>query len=241
MPSPVSSTSRITPSRAERPVRSDSTTTRSPTLPCAIGWPPRFVDRYPTACARNGSGIKRAFLRPAEGLCQALSEAIAPTWEDQLPIQCTLGFGIGSPSNFVHHYDGSLAGNQPADENGNAKRRFRPHCFGKHWQPLRDRRRVVVNYVVDPRRPVVERPHSRCGDIVQMDERPDARAATDDGQSPAANQLHKVSAVARDRTSGTVEDAVTQREALKVSGLEQCRLQGADRVQTGAHRAARMG
>src|SRR2546428_13503785 len=169
MPSPVSSTSRITPSRAERPVRSDSTTTRSPTLPCAIGWPPRSVDRYPTACARNGSGIKRAFLRPAEGLCQALSEAIAPTGEDQLPIQCTLGFGIGSPSDFVHHNDASLAGDQPADENGNAKRRVRPHCFGQHWQPLHDRRRGVATDVLDPRRPVVGGRASRAATTVRWE------------------------------------------------------------------------
>ncbi len=54
----------------------------------------------------------------------------------------------------------------------------------EHRQPFAKRSGVIVDDVVDARSVVFERKDGGCGSVVEVDERGDAFAIADDGESP---------------------------------------------------------
>ena len=74
-------------------------------------------------------------------------------------------------------------------QRGHVPRRLGAERRRDRGQPLRDRRRLVVDDVVDPAAAVLDRGHGGVGGILDVDERPHARAVADDGEAALADRL----------------------------------------------------
>ena len=60
-----------------------------------------------------------------------------------------LRLGVGGTAQLGHHHHAGLTGEQPTEEARHAHRPLGAQCLRQRWQPLRDRRRVVVDHVVN--------------------------------------------------------------------------------------------
>src|SRR5712691_11860773 len=150
-------------------------------------------------------------------LAECPGEALAPARVPRLPVQLALRLRVGGAANLRHHHDSVLAGSESPQPGGYAPRTLRAEHLGKVRQPLGDRRRMVVDDVVDAGGAVLDGGERRGGDVVDVDERPDPGARADDRKATVANCLHVNSAFAH-RSAGSVERAVAQDESLDRGG-----------------------
>src|SRR5712691_10292068 len=146
-------------------------------------------------------------------LAECPGEALAPARVPRLPVQLALRLRVGGAANLRHHHDSVLAGSESPQPGGYAPRTLRAEHLGKVRQPLGDRRRMVVDDVVDAGGAVLDGGERRVGDVVDVDERPDPGARADDRKATVANRLHVNSTFAH-RRAGCVERAVAQDEPL---------------------------
>ena len=88
-----------------------------------------------------------------------------------------------------------------------------PERAGRLRQPVADRRGLVVD-VVDARRAALDRDRGRLGGVLDVDEGPDAAAATHDRELATPDRLDVLAAgrVEAERRAGPVEAAVPEHE-----------------------------
>ena len=106
-------------------------------------------------------------------------------------------------------------------------RRRRAEALGEVRQPLRDRRRLVVDDVVDARLAALDRERRRRGRVVGVEERPDPGAVADERQLPRADELR---VLVRHRRAGAVQAAVAEDEPLDRRRGDDPPLEVADRL-----------
>ena len=88
--------------------------------------------------------------------------------------------------------------------------RLRADSIGERGYPLADRRRLVVDDVVDARDVLFDRKHGGDGRVLEMDERENSIAAADDRELPLANRPDPAV------VAGAVEAAVAERDPAGV-------------------------
>ena len=108
-----------------------------------------------------------------------------------------LRLGVRRAADLRHHRDPDLADREPRDPGRHVARRPGAQALGQVRQPLRHRRGLVVDDVVDAGGASLDRDDRRGGRVVDVEERPDAGAVADERQLALADQ------VARTRSPST--------------------------------------
>ena len=126
--------------------------------------------------ARAGRPLGRA---DPQAIPRAGAEAVAPGRVGGPPAQLPLRLGVGRPADLVIR---TSRARRPAvgQPRRHLSRRLRPDGRGQGGQPLRDRRRVVVDDVVHAGFALLDGGHGGRGRVVDVDERPDTAAPADD-------------------------------------------------------------
>jgi hypothetical protein len=115
--------------------------------------------------------------------------------------------------------------------------RLRTEHLGQVREPLRRRRRLVVDDVVEPAPPALDRGERPARDVVDVDERPHSGAAPDDRERALSNR-RDVLATLEQRRTRPVEPAVPERDPLDCVGVDDGGLEVTNR-RHGLHGARR--
>ena len=160
----------------------------------------RFVviahPRAPLAGTCEGSPSVSPYRKPSRQLVQAGRQSSS-----------RFAFSLDAPRPSVIHRTTTSPAASRASHAGSRHRRLRAHRRGEVGQPLRHRRRIVVDDVVDARLAPLHGRDRSGGGVVEVDERPHPGAAADDRHLAGADQLdHRL------RRSRPVEAAVAQHD-----------------------------
>src|SRR5215831_117191 len=131
-------------------------------------------------------------------------EALPPARVAQGPTELPLGLDVRRAAGLGSHHDHRFAGEQPGEPGGEAAGLLGPDDPGDLGEPLPRWGGLVVDDVVDRRALVLECEHRRRGRVLEVDERRDAAAFSDDRPQALADRLDQ------DVLRLAVEDAVAE-------------------------------
>src|ERR1700730_3343342 len=203
--------------------------------------------KYPRQAGTHGDWVKRRLVmtrpRASARLCrrwiaEATSKSIPPARPNQIHAEGSLGLGVRGATHIGHEHD-RVADHETGDPGWDPAWRFGAERLRQGGQPLRHASRIVIDDVINPRRPARDRGTREAGGVVDVSERPNAATAANDRDAPLANIVHHPALFAYGG-SGTIERPVAQDQPLQ-NGLASDRgSQIADRFKRAAQSRRRL-